>query len=348
LFGVSVPIRPQRVEPMARIGHDCSVQQSGRFLAVDGLKALGIMGVVWIHSARSPWDPGAVPLELWSARLAHFAVPGFLAASGFLYASATPASIETTRRRLVRLVVPYLVASLLAQLWWIGQGDGRAPLEGLRELLLGASFGPFYYIFQIVTLVLLAPFVAHLPVRALVPTTLALIVAQLFVNSLDLPLFWALRIPLFSGGSFLLGWSIRRHHEALVALLESRRVAVCAALAAGAVICAWGMTLGLPEFGDRIFEWLYVNLVILLVFALGLGRNTTSQRLSQLSDATFAVFLFHLFFVYAVALVRPLAPGTFDAVGLSLHWMAGMAGALIWLAAARSILGVRSRLWVGA
>jgi surface polysaccharide O-acyltransferase-like enzyme len=328
--------------------HASGVQHSERFLAVDGLKVLGIIGVVWIHAARSPWDPAAVPLEIWSARLAHFAVPGFLAASGFLYASFTPPSARQTARRLLRLGVPYLVASGAAQLWWWSQGQARPPLQIVEDLALGASFGPYYYVFQIFTLILLTPLLALLPRALLVPLTLASILLQLFVNSMGLPLFWALRIPFFSGGSFLLGWTVRSHHEQLLRFLVPRRSAICAVLAVAALGCAVGMTLGLPEFADRTCEWLYVNLMIVLIFAWCLGRSATADALTKLSDATCAIFLFHLFFIYAVANVRPLAPNVFDASGMLIYWLAGVAGALLCVAIARRILGERARLWVGA
>jgi surface polysaccharide O-acyltransferase-like enzyme len=321
---------------------------ASRALPVDLLKALGILAVVFIHAVRSPWDPGAVALEGWLGRLAHFAVPGFLAASGYLYAAPRSPEAGVTRRRLLRIALPYAVASLAAQVYWAASGAPHAPTEILQELLLGSSFGPYYYVFQIFTLVLLTPLIARLPRAWLIPITLLLIVAQLFVNSLGLPLFWALRIPLFSGGSFMLGWTIRRYEAPLQGWLGSRRSLVTTLLAGIAALCATGMGAGLPELADRACEWIYVNVFMLLIFARALGHSTRSTALCALSDSTWAIFLFHLFFVYALAAWRPLEPGVFDAFGFALLWSGGLlgAGSFAWLAS--RLLGRHARVWLGA
>lgn len=322
---------------------------STRDPAVDVLKALGIVGVIFIHAARSPWDPGAVSLEIWLARLAHFAVPGFLAASGYLYATSESISWADTRRRLMRIGVPYLVVSVLAQLWWLAQGRALDPAQIVEELLLASSFGPYYYVFQIFSLVLLAPLIPSLPRRALLPLTLLLIIGQLFVNSLGLPLFWGLRIPLFAGGSFLFGWTWRVHGAAIEGWLSQRRLAVGCALIGSAAICAAGMWAGLPEFADRTCEWLYVNFVIGSIMVLApICPGREARPLRALSDATYAVFLVHLFFIYGAMKWRPLEPGIFDAVGFALYWSAGLLGALAVVALARIALGRRSRLLLGA
>lgn len=314
--------------------------------AVDALKALGILAVIFIHSARAPW-PGSVPLEIWLSRLSHFAVPGFLAASGYLYATTQPIPGSDTRRRLVRIGAPYLLVSLAAQLWWAAQGRPVEPMQIAEELLLASSFGPYYYVFQIFTLVLLAPLIPLLPKRALVPLTALLILLQLFVNSLGLPLFWGLRFPLFAGGSFMFGWTLSVHRDAIARWLAPRRGVVRAALAGAAMLCAAGVWMGLPEFADRTCEWLYVNLVIGLIFTVDrLGRAAPLARV--LSDSTYAVFLVHLFFIYGLAQLRPLVPDVFDWVGIGLYWAGGLFGSLALVALARRALGDRSRLILGA
>jgi peptidoglycan/LPS O-acetylase OafA/YrhL len=316
--------------------------------AVDVLKALGILAVVFIHVARYPW-PGSVPLEGWLSRLCHFAVPGFLAASGYLYATLSPISAADTRRRLVRIVVPYLVVSLLAQLWWLAQGRALDPVQIAEELLFASSFGPYYYVFQIFSLVLLAPLVPMLPKRALLPLTLLLILAQLFVNSLDLPLFWGLRIPLFSGGSFLYGWTLRVHAPEIGAWLAPRRPLVAAGLAAVAAACSVGIWADIPEFADRTCEWIFVNAVIGLVFvAAPLRARPMPAWVRSLSDSTYAIYLVHLFFIYTLEKWRPLEPDVFDVVGFALYWVVALAGSLALVALARLALGRRSRLLLGA
>ena len=72
-----------------------------RYPEIDAIKAAGIVTIVLIHALRSPWDAGVSELERWLGHVTRFGVPGFLFASGFLYAGA-PADSVTTGRRLRR------------------------------------------------------------------------------------------------------------------------------------------------------------------------------------------------------------------------------------------------------
>jgi fucose 4-O-acetylase-like acetyltransferase len=85
-----------------------------RYFAIDYIKAIAIVAVVLNHAG----PPAANYESTWFDRffreaLMQFHVPSFLAVSGFLYANAAVMDAATCRRRLVRIVVPYLVASLL-------------------------------------------------------------------------------------------------------------------------------------------------------------------------------------------------------------------------------------------
>ena len=126
------------------------MDRPARFAEVDLLKAVGALAVLLIHTVRSPFEAAASPPELWIGQLTRFAVPGFLAASGFLYATRETVTWETTRGRLVRLALPYLLFSAVAQalrhlqgttVWGTGSGDLWI------DLLFGASLGPYYYVF---------------------------------------------------------------------------------------------------------------------------------------------------------------------------------------------------------
>ena len=179
-----------------------------RYPEIDAIKAAGIVTIVLIHALRSPWDAGVSELERWLGHVTRFGVPGFLFASGFLYAGA-PADSVTTGRRLRRLLAPYLVASAVAQLWRARAG---LPHEGgslLADLLLASSLGPYYYVLVIALLVLLCPLIARLPLPVLHAATGALVASQWFVDAASvgmLPLYWHLRSPLLWWGYFALGW----------------------------------------------------------------------------------------------------------------------------------------------
>jgi len=67
-----------------------------------------------------------------------------------------------------------------------------------------------------------------------------------------------------------------------------------------------------------------------------------------LSDSTYTIYLFHLFFVIPLQRMLPAAAGVFDPVATFVPWLAGIAGPLALVAGGRALLGPRSRPILGA
>jgi peptidoglycan/LPS O-acetylase OafA/YrhL len=324
-----------------------------RYPTVDAIKVAGIVTIVLIHALRPPWDPGLSDVERWLGYVTRFGVPGFLLASGFLYAKA-PADAATTARRLRRILIPYLIASLLAQLWrwWDGTPPESATLLAV-DLLLASSFGPYYYVLVIAVLVALTPLIARLPLPLLYAATGGFVASQWFVEAASpwvLDFFWHVRSPLLWWGYFLLGWSLRLNEEALRAFVAPRR----RALLALAAIAAAGLTLtsslggAQPPVWVRTAIWLDVYAILALVALAASGLCATPGWMRTLSDATYTIYLYHLFFVLAVQKWVPAPAGEADLVAIGLPWLAGLAGGVALVAAGRALLGARSRDWLGA
>lgn len=321
-----------------------------RRLEVDLVKTTGIAAVVLIHSMRPFFSAEVSEGELWLGAATQFAVPGFLAASGALYASAERVPAALTRARLRRLLVPYALATLAAQVFWLAF-EGRAPSasRALRELLLASSFGPFYYVLHAVLFVLAAPLLVRCGPRALAAGTAASIAAQwVFWAFVLLPFFWMVRNPLHWLGFFLAGWCFQRSQARLVPWLASRRLAASAGAGLAAAL-ALVLARGAPSHRlGGSFAWLYVACVLALLFSLGVGRETQGRAVRFLSDSTYTIYLFHLFFVYPVQRLVPAAPGAFDPFPIAAAWAAGMLGPLALAALGRALLGSRSRALLGS
>jgi surface polysaccharide O-acyltransferase-like enzyme len=323
-----------------------------RYPEIDAIKAAGIVTIVLIHALRSPWEPGVSELERWLGHVTRFGVPGFLLASGFLYAGA-PADSATTWRRLRRILVPYLIASLLAQLWRAYAG---LPSEGgtlIADLLLASSFGPYYYVFVIALLVALTPAVAQLPRPLLYALTGALVASQWFVDAATvalLSLYWHLRSPLLWWGYFLLGWVARLHEPELRAWAAPRRGALLWILSGAIVgltaLASWEEAL--PRTLVRTAMWLDVYAVLAFVALAASAVTALPGWLRWLSDATYAIYLYHVFFVLAVQRWLPPQPGEVVWGAILLPWLAGLAGGVAVVALGRALLGARSRDWLGA
>jgi surface polysaccharide O-acyltransferase-like enzyme len=320
-----------------------------RFPGIDAIKAAGIVTIVLIHALPPPWDTSATPLERWLHQVTRFGVPGFLLASGFLYAAA-PGGLDTARRRLRRILVPYTIASLLAQLWHAAHGEASPTGSLWKDLLFASSFGPYYYVFVIVWLVALTPAIARLPRTALPAITVALLVAQWGVDAAGAwpqGFYWHLRNPLLWWAYFFVGWCLRLERARIEVWLAPRRAAVVVALAAAVALLtlAGSEAFGLPRLIARSAAWLDVYAVLAFLGAAA-GLATAPRWLRALSDATYTVYLFHLFFLYAAQQV--LGASARGPTSVLLPFAAGLAGSLALVAVSRRLLGARARDWIGA
>jgi len=324
-----------------------------RYPEIDALKVAGIVTVVLIHTMRSPWHPAVAPLEIWIGHATRFGVPAFLFASGFLYATRASVPFATTRGRLQRILLPYLVASLAAQLFrqlW-GHPDGTGSLW--LDLLVGASFGPYYYVFVIAVLVLATPLFARLPGPALPALLLLLLVAQWAteVGAFGLvDLQWQLRSPGLWWAHFLLGWWMRLHLVAVQRVVAARPALLLAGF--GAAVVALTAVAGLEGRVAGVFvrsaAWLDIYAILGLVWVAASRLASAPPWLRFASDATYAIYLFHLFFLIPAKAAFSPPPAEIAWHALVIPWAIGLLGPLALVAAARALLGPRSRAVIGA
>ncbi len=320
---------------------------------IDALKAAGVVTIVLIHSMRSPWDAGVSSLELWLGHLTRFGVPAFLFASGFLYATRDPVPLSAVFRRLRRILVPYLLASALALLWKSHQGLPFQTGSPWLDVLLGASFGLYYYVFVITLLVLLTPLFARLPESLLIGFTGAMLAAQWGVDAATLmptSLFKLMRNPLMWWAYFLLGWLFRLRGDVLRAQLVQRRAGAVGILIAAILVLSIlsGLEGAAPRLLVRSAAWLDIYAILGLILALSVGRENPPRWLRAASDSTFAIYLFHYFFVLALRPLFPAAAGSFALLPVLLPWIAGLLGPMAIVRAARALLGDRARDVIGA
>jgi fucose 4-O-acetylase-like acetyltransferase len=324
--------------------------QRGRLHAIDHIKAAAIIAVVFTHAGKSAWAPRADSYDFfltWVWTLFH--VPSFLFLSGFLYARSRGVDLAHVRSRLSRVLIPYLIASGVAQV--AGVTAARSLSDVAYQFVTASSLGVYYYIFIIIVCIPLIWPLSRMGRRGVWAAWLAcfaLTVAFEMDRSLRpaTSLLWSLRDPLekFQLGYFLSGWL------AALALPEISRLydrhARLAAWLGGA-----GCLLGLAMFA-RLVE-LPIGTFQRVVYTFGvIGTLTIATRgrpagpvVRFLGDASLSIYLYHRIFQL---LVRPVTDGWHDPVRIAGQVAVGLGGASLLVLAGRRLLGAqRSRRLLG-
>jgi fucose 4-O-acetylase-like acetyltransferase len=327
-----------------------------RHHAVDFVKAAAIVAVAFTHAGRGPWEPGYSHWDYWLCAVwVNFQVPAFLAVSGFLYHRRAPIDGAEVRARLVRLLVPYLVASAAA--YALGVAHAASAGDLLFQLATGSAVGIYYFIF------LLALFI---------PTTWALsrlgaarvgmLCVALWLIAVGTELyahwriidptrppsltgfFWLMRSPFnYTYATFVTGWVVAEHLPAVTAWARGRRAAVAAAGLAG--VALYALVAGvLPQMTVGGLRMLYTASVVTVV-ALATAGRPAPALVRFLSNASLGLYLYHhlaqRWFAPAVAAWPPALRITATALG-------GLAAAALVCRLGARVLGQRARLWLGA
>jgi fucose 4-O-acetylase-like acetyltransferase len=345
----------------------------GRWHALDHVKAAAIVAVVFTHSGRvtlagAESTTDFVLTSLWT----RFHVPSFLFASGFLYATRSPQPASTLTRRLRRVLLPYLVASLTVMLvgmavtaWAPGWTRWPTRLESLRDLAwqlsTASALGIYYYVFLIACCIpLVWPLSRSVPWGA---WSLCLAMAALAL-AIDAGLvqrpawyaaerlgggvvFWAMRDPFerFQMGYFLAGWLAALHLPPLAGFAARRRPLVLALCAAG-LATGWAGFCGALAPGLQTTALVVYTLAVVSLLALATRRRVAGPVVRFLGDASLGIYLIHRVFQL---LAEPLSASWPPPLRIAAQVAVGLGGACLVLLASRRLLGEgRARRWLGA
>lgn len=311
--------------------------ESPRLAEVDGIKALSALAVVSVHAMRPHWDPEVTRIEVWHGSVVAILVtPAFLFCAGCL-AAGPRLDRATIGRRLWRLLGPYLLASVLAELY-------RAlylhePVEPLLDLLLARAFGPYYFVFHMALLVPLSWLFGRMTDRARRAVWVALLLSgalrdfRLWLDLTGLGPEWGftflVRNPLLYWGFFLSGFEYRAARPTLHAYLRARAPRL--AVAALAVILAGAFEAWQTPFGHTprlSYPLIYAFLALALLVPWP-GPSWLSHITRWLSERTYSYYLFHLFFVLTAMRLWPQPAGSFSLVRALLHYGAGLSGVTV-------------------
>lgn len=186
------------------------------------LNGISIIGVILFHSAG--W--GFVAMFSWAHRylpvtspnydqlgslsyyglrsveqLVVFVIPAFLFVSGFFVAFATGRNKSTigwgtVRARIVKILIPYLIWSLvLIGVLYFLEGIAYSPGGYFEMLLLGKTNPAYYYVPLLIQFYLLSPIIVYLAKRNWLPLIIITGIIQLIVQLMNYPAILGLENP---------------------------------------------------------------------------------------------------------------------------------------------------------
>lgn len=136
--------------------------KTSRLTYFDFLRGIAILLVVGIHTYTvRPFEGGFNIFQIGVREAINFAVPLFLAISGFFIAKKDISDKESyfsfLKRQLQRVYIPAILWSLPMFALWLYQGQDV--FMSFVKVLGCMAFGPYYFIALIIQLYLLHPFI---------------------------------------------------------------------------------------------------------------------------------------------------------------------------------------------
>jgi len=322
-----------------------------RLYPLDVLKAVSIITVVAIH-AFLPWgERNRPPFLLWLGLATIFAVPGFFFAAGFLAGRSRTDSVKLYwAQRLRRILAPYLLASALTL--FLPHPLTGASWSSARDVLFalafGSAWGPYYFVVVLVQLVLVTPLLWRLPTTLLAGLTIVFTATSFWyrVNPFFFTgsLFWALRHPFYWWGYYLLGmWMARTEFGRQFVSRGTANAWLLIALPIASVLLTASALYPLPKLAAATATHAYVHLAVFALVAVGAVLPRWAP-LVWLSDASYPIYLYHLFFVRSIG-TRVNQWGTIT--NRALTFLLALLATVAFVAVVRRVLGPKARTLFG-
>ncbi len=324
-----------------------------RIAEIDALKAAAVVTVVLIHSLRALWDPGYTYIERITSEMLRYAVPCFLAVSGFLYYADEAIGIDVLGRRLRRILLPYALASVAAYAYVLAYPQYGPGTSFVWCLALASTFGPYYYVFVLVEFVLATWLLSRLPQSWVLPITLLSLIAALvpilwFREGRELTV-WTLRNPMLSSCWFMMGWAAAANAERFSTFVRNNATSLLAAWALAVLLwLVFDYAAPLPRRLARTSSLFLIAANILGIFVLATKTRIDHTVVRALSDRTYAIYLWHLFFIYTVFNLFGETRNTHPLACTMTAWAAGLAGSLAIIEAAKRLVPSWSKDVIGA
>lgn len=294
---------------------------SKRWIEIDGLKAIGIVTVVLIHSIQYQLL-SETPLEKFLGTLTRFAVPSFFFIFGFLFNKSSRSIKELVHKLVLRLIPPYLIAStLMLYLRWTFPWIESTPLQlSLLEILkiffFGSALGIYYFLFVLLYLSLLGLLLRKLKDAWIIAFFFFSVGAILafYYHPYGLPtsethfFFVLFRHPALHLWPFLLGWIFSKkivHDDSWIHGFVTKKqplLLTCIMIFDGITLC-YILKFQDPAIQKTLFQYFTIQQsllqlhsfwMLLILWKIGSCWKLIERAITWVSLRSYSIFLFHL------------------------------------------------------
>lgn len=281
-------------------------------LAIDGMRVLAILAVIWIHSTTrileaSSFDVQGSILTFFLNQASRFAVPLFFMISGFVLEINYPFHQNYPsylKKRISRIFLPYFFWSIVYYFFVYKQHT----ISFLQAVLTGSASYQLYFIPTLLIFYVLFPLV-HRFYRFITSRFIFIMlgILQVVLLSEDYythpkSTFYPLTIAFLNYYIFILGMVAARHHKFLIQYIDKQKIALVFLQGVLALfIFIEGKTLYLKTHNYLYFysQWrpsilLYTIIVFAVSYVL-FNRLTKYEALIRvLSRLSFFIFFVHV------------------------------------------------------
>jgi len=288
-----------------------------RIIYFDLLRGLAIIGVVAIHSTAIGYTFEDTSIDfnitVFWRQMINFAVPMFIAISGFFLANKEISTYNEyfsfLKKQILRVLIPYLIWSLL----YLGIDfmKGASIQSLIFRLFTFKTSEPFYFIILIIEYYILLPALQKLATpKGLILSAFISILSCIIIFYFRY--YTAINLPLVIVGSaptwlifFVLGIYIRNHK------IKLKNNGIMLFIILGLGLSLVETYILYHKFGSivdsvtavKISSFIYSSFIILFAFKNSDLKFNKNKLLAYIGEISFGIYLSHIFFMMVINLL---------------------------------------------
>lgn len=331
------------------------ILENKRYHEIDVLKCVSILAVVYIHSLSTSFSPSN-SIGIFFADLTRFAVPGLFFASGFLFNRSRLSTGQTVKKKVIRLLPPYIFCSLCIQ--FLNLPGLNVRLENLDvqqlafNLVFGNTIGIYYFVFVLFCLYAFSLILRYIPGKwILIVWGSSFVLLLLYVKTFFWTggsLFVMFRHPGFHLFSYLTGLVCALYYQKITPVFEKYSVAILITVIISDILLFSFTRMNEKSFQSfPILTQLHIYLCITLLLLIGIKTNRCQKITRLLSDYSYGIYLLHFPVVRSCQLLYPEIAADYSFPYAFISWSAGVSVSLFLIFAIKKITGRYSVHLVG-